>query len=126
MQICKKFLSLLGVLVLAFSVSACNSEEQKPSESAKAPEVKVEEKVEALNPAFPFPEKDSYDIVLAGYTGGKIQVITFVREISGMRLKEGKDAVNNTPATIMTGVPSKEAKAIYQKSLEIGATLEMK
>src|SRR4029453_5139944 len=50
------------------------------------------------------PEKDSFDVVLEGDGGKKIQVIKVVRELTGLGLKEAKDAVEAAPKAIPEGV----------------------
>nr|BFE76679.1 50S ribosomal protein L7/L12 [Actinoplanes digitatis] len=42
-------------------------------------------------------EQDSFDVVLEGDGGKKIQVIKVVRELTGLGLKEAKDAVEAAP-----------------------------
>src|SRR3954447_15871960 len=49
-------------------------------------------------------EQDSFDVVLEGDGGKKIQVIKVVRELTGLGLKEAKDAVESAPKAILEGV----------------------
>ena len=51
----------------------------------------------AAAPAEAEAEKDSFDVVLEGDGGKKIQVIKVVRELTGLGLKEAKDAVEAAP-----------------------------
>ena len=46
-------------------------------------------------------EKDEFDVILEGDGGKKIQVIKVVRELTGLGLKEAKDLVDGTPATVL-------------------------
>src|ERR1700733_1686225 len=43
------------------------------------------------------PEQDSFDVILEGDGGKKIQVIKVVRELTGLGLKEAKDLVEAAP-----------------------------
>ena len=72
------------------------------------------------------PEKDSFDVVLEGDGGKKIQVIKIVRELTGLGLKEAKDAVEAAPKAILEGV-NKEAAEKAKAALEgAGATISLK
>jgi len=44
--------------------------------------------------------KDEFDVVLTGFGGNKVAVIKAVRAITGLGLKEAKDAVEGTPTTV--------------------------
>ena len=71
-------------------------------------------------------EKDEFDIVLTSFGSAKVQVIKAVRTITGLGLKEAKDAVEGAPSTIKEGASKGEA-AEFQKQLEeAGATVELK
>ncbi len=56
----------------------------------------------------------------------KIQVIKEVRAITGLGLKEAKDAVENVPTTLKEAVSKAEAEEIKKKLEEQGATVEIK
>ena len=45
-------------------------------------------------------EKDEFDVVLTGFGEAKVGVIKAVRTITGLGLKEAKDAVEGTPSVI--------------------------
>jgi large subunit ribosomal protein L7/L12 len=71
-------------------------------------------------------EKTEFDVVLNAAGDKKIQVIKVVRELTGLGLKEAKDAVDGAPTKIKEGVPEEEAKAAMEKLQEVGAQVEMK
>lgn len=71
-------------------------------------------------------EKDEFDVVLANFGGNKVAVIKAVRGITGLGLKEAKDAVEGAPSTIKEGVAKDEAEEIKKKLEEAGATVELK
>ena len=71
-------------------------------------------------------EKDEFDVVLAGVGDKKIQVIKVVRELTGLGLKEAKEAVDSAPSTIKEALSKDEAEAAKAKLEEVGATIELK
>lgn len=71
-------------------------------------------------------EKTSFDVVLAGAGGQKIQVIKVVRAITGLGLKEAKDLVDSAPKPVKEGVAQDEADSIKAQLEEAGATVEVK
>jgi len=71
-------------------------------------------------------EKTEFDAVLTVIGPNKIQVIKEVRAITGLGLKEAKEAVENVPTTLKEGVSKAEAEEIKKKLEEQGATVEIK
>ncbi len=72
-------------------------------------------------------EKTEFDVVLAGFDASKkIGIIKVVREITGLGLKEAKEAVDNAPKTLKEGVSKDEAESIKAALTEAGATVEIK
>lgn len=71
-------------------------------------------------------EKDEFDVVLTGFGEAKVGVIKAVRTITGLGLKEAKDAVEGTPSTIKEGVSKDEAETIKKQIEEAGGTVELK
>jgi large subunit ribosomal protein L7/L12 len=71
-------------------------------------------------------EKTSFDVVLTGPGGQKIQVIKVVRAITGLGLKEAKDLVDSAPKPVKEGVAQDEANSIKAQLEEAGATVEVK
>lgn len=71
-------------------------------------------------------EKTEFDIILADSGDKKINVIKVVREVTGLGLKEAKDAVEKTPFTVKEGVKKEDAEAIKVKFEEAGAKVEIK
>ena len=84
-----------------------------PAAAAAAPVEEVEEKTE-------------FDVVLKEIGDNKIGVIKVVRALTGLGLKEAKDAVESAPTTVKTAV-SKDDAAAARKALEdAGAKVEVK
>ena len=71
-------------------------------------------------------EKTEFDVVLKDVGAEKIKVIKVVREITGLGLKEAKDAVEGAPKTLKEAVSKEEAEKIKEKLAEVGATVEIK
>ncbi len=71
-------------------------------------------------------EKDEFDVVLTSFGSAKVQVIKAVRTITGLGLKEAKDAVEGAPSTIKEGASKDEAAEIQKQLEEAGATVELK
>ncbi len=71
-------------------------------------------------------EKDEFDVVLASFGGNKVAVIKAVRTITGLGLKEAKDAVEGAPTPIKEGVSKDEAEEVKKQLEEAGATVELK
>ena len=77
-------------------------------------------------PAEAAEEKTSFDVVLAGAGGQKIQVIKVVRAVTGLGLKEAKDLVDGAPNPVKEGIAQDEADQIKAQLEEAGATVEIK
>ena len=71
-------------------------------------------------------EKTEFNVVLVDGGANKINAIKAVREITGLGLKEAKEAVEGTPFTIKEGVSKDDAEAMKKKLEEAGAKVEIK
>jgi large subunit ribosomal protein L7/L12 len=71
-------------------------------------------------------EKDEFDVVLTSFGDAKVGVIKAVRTITGLGLKEAKDAVEGTPSTIKEGVSKDEAEEVKKQLEEAGGSVELK
>jgi large subunit ribosomal protein L7/L12 len=72
------------------------------------------------------PEKDEFDVVLEADGGKKIQVIKVVRELTGLGLKEAKDAVEAAPKAILEKVNKDAAEKAKAKLEAEGAKVSLK
>jgi large subunit ribosomal protein L7/L12 len=80
----------------------------------------------AAAPAEAEAEQDEFDVVLEAAGEKKIQVIKEVRGLTSLGLKEAKDLVDGTPATVLEKV-NKEAADKAKAALEsAGATVTVK
>ena len=71
-------------------------------------------------------EKTVFNIVLVDSGDKKINVIKVVRALTGLGLKEAKDAVEGTPSVLKEGVSKDEAEAAKKELEEAGAKVELK
>ena len=70
--------------------------------------------------------KDEFDVVLTGFGDNKVAAIKAVRAITGLGLKEAKEAVEGAPTTLKEGATKDEAEDIQKQLEEAGATVELK
>jgi large subunit ribosomal protein L7/L12 len=71
-------------------------------------------------------EKTEFDVVLSAAGEKKIQVITVVRELTGLGLKEAKDLVDGAPKAVKEKVTKAEAEDMKKKLEEQGAQVQVK
>ncbi len=71
-------------------------------------------------------EKTEFDVELTDAGAEKIKVIKVVREITGLGLKEAKDAVDGAPKVLKEGASKEDAEAIKAKLEEVGAKVTLK
>jgi len=71
-------------------------------------------------------EKTEFDVVLTDAGPKKINTIKVVRAVTGLGLKEAKEAAENTPTVIKEGVSKEEAEEIKKQFEEAGAKVEIK
>jgi large subunit ribosomal protein L7/L12 len=71
-------------------------------------------------------EKTEFDVILVNHGDKKINVIKEVRAITGLGLKEAKEAVETGGKPIKEGVSKEEAEEIKKKLEAAGASVEVK
>lgn len=71
-------------------------------------------------------EKTEFDVVLTGAGANKVAVIKAVRGITGLGLKEAKDAVEGAPTTVKEGASKEDAEEAKKQLEEAGASVELK
>lgn len=71
-------------------------------------------------------EKTEFDVVLKAAGAEKIKVIKVVRELTGLGLKEAKEAVDSAPSTLKEGLSKEDADKYAEKLKEVGADVEVK
>lgn len=71
-------------------------------------------------------EKTEFTVIITDSGDKKINVIKVVREVTGLGLKEAKDATEQVPHTLKEGINKEEAESIKKKLEEAGAKVEIK
>jgi large subunit ribosomal protein L7/L12 len=71
-------------------------------------------------------EQTEFDVVMTSFGANKVSVIKAVRALTGLGLKEAKDAVEGSPSTIKEGVAKDEAEDVKKQLEEAGASVELK
>jgi large subunit ribosomal protein L7/L12 len=104
-----EIVELISAMEEKFGVSAAAAVAAAPAASAAVAE-----------------EQTEFDVILTSFGENKVAVIKTVRGITGLGLKEAKDAVEGVPTVIKEGVPKAEAEDIKKQLTEAGATVEIK
>jgi large subunit ribosomal protein L7/L12 len=76
--------------------------------------------------AAPVEEQTEFNVLLTSFGANKVSVIKVVRALTGLGLKEAKDAVEGVPNTIKEAVSKAEAEEAKKQLEEAGATAEVK
>ena len=118
-----EFISNMSVLGMSELVKEM---EEKFGVSAAAAAVAAPVTAGTGDAAAPAEEKTEFDVILTSIGEKKINVIKEVRGITGLGLKEAKEAVESAPKAIKEGVPKEEAEEIKKKLEEAGASAELK
>ncbi|MBT3010627.1 MAG: 50S ribosomal protein L7/L12 [Candidatus Thiodiazotropha sp. (ex Lucina aurantia)] len=105
--------ALIEAMEEKFGVSAAAAVAAAPVAAAGGGEAAAEEKTE-------------FDVVLAEIGGNKIAVIKAVRGMTGLGLKEAKEAVEGAPSTLKEGISKEEAEEAKKQLEEAGAKVEIK
>ena len=71
-------------------------------------------------------ENTEFDVILTSFGEKKINVIKEIRGITGLGLKEAKEAVESAPKAVKESVSKEEAEEIKKKLEEAGASAEIK
>ena len=71
-------------------------------------------------------EKTEFTVELTEVGPNKVKVIKVVRELTGLGLKEAKDAVDSAPKALKEGVSKEEAEDIKAKLEAEGAKITLK
>ncbi len=118
-----EFISNMSVLEMSELVKEM---EEKFGVSAAAAAVAAPVVAGGGDAAAPAEEKTEFDVILTSIGEKKINVIKEVRGITGLGLKEAKEAVESAPKAIKEGVSKEEAEEVKRKLEEAGAGVELK
>ena len=116
----------LGEMPVMDLVELINELEEEWGVSAAAPVAVAAAGPAGGGDAAAAEEKDEFDVVLTGFGDNKVAVIKAVRAITGLGLKEAKDAVEGAPSALKEAVAKDEAEEAKKQLEEAGATVELK
>lgn len=116
----------LGEMPVMELVELINELEEDWGVSAAAPVAVAAAGGAAGGDAAAAEEKDEFDVVLTGFGDNKVAVIKAVRGITGLGLKEAKEAVEGAPSTLKEAAAKDEAEDIKKQLEEAGASVELK
>ncbi|SFR64597.1 50S ribosomal protein L7/L12 [Thiomicrospira sp. ALE5] len=71
-------------------------------------------------------EQSEFNVVLTSAGSNKVGAIKAVRAITGLGLKEAKEAVESAPTVLKEGVSKEEAEEVKKQVEEAGAQAEIK
>lgn len=71
-------------------------------------------------------EKTDFDVELTEVGPNKVKVIKVVREVTGLGLKEAKEAVDGAPKVLKEGATKEEAEEVKAKLEAEGAKVTLK
>ncbi len=71
-------------------------------------------------------EQTEFNVIMTSFGENKVAVIKAVRTITGLGLKEAKDAVEGVPTTLKEGVSKAEAEDVKKQLVEAGAAVDIK
>ncbi|WP_298643677.1 50S ribosomal protein L7/L12 [uncultured Cardiobacterium sp.] len=80
----------------------------------------------AAGPVAAAEEQTEFDVVLTDAGANKVAVIKVVRTVTGLGLKEAKEAVDGAPSTLKEGLAKEEAEKIKAELEAAGAKAELK
>lgn len=76
--------------------------------------------------AAPAEEQTEFNVVLTSFGENKVNVIKAVRAVTGLGLKEAKDAVEGAPSVLKEGISKADAEAAKKEIEAAGGTVELK
>ena len=122
----QKILDLVKELTVLELSELVKAMEEEFGVSAAAPVAVAAAAAPAAGGAAAAEEKSEFDVELTDAGAEKIKVIKVVRELTGLGLKEAKDAVDGAPKVLKEGISKEDAEAIKAKLEEVGAKVTLK
>ena len=116
----------LDALPIMDIVDIVSTLEEKWGVSAAAPVAVAAGPAAAGDAGAAAEEKTEFDVVLTSFGSNKVSVIKAVRTITGLGLKEAKDAVEGAPTTVKEAASKDESEEIKKQLEEAGASVELK
>ena len=122
----EEILETIANMTVLEVVDLISAMEEKFGVSAAAAVAAVPAGASAGAEASAAEEQTEFDVVLTGFGTAKVGVIKAVRAITGLGLKEAKEAVEGVPTTLKEGIGKEEAEGIKKQLEEAGGTAEVK
>jgi large subunit ribosomal protein L7/L12 len=124
MSVVDELVEKIGALTLLEASELKKALEDKFGVTAAAPMMMAAGP--AAGPAAAAEEKTEFDVELTDAGAQKLNVIKVVREITGLGLKEAKDAVEGAPKILKEAASKEEAESLKKKLEEAGAKVTLK
>ncbi len=124
----EEFIQAIETMTVAELADLVKALEERFGVTAAAP-VAVASAAGAAVAGEPEEEKTDFDLFLKSFGANKVAVIKVVRELTGLNLKDAKDAVEkagSADAIIKQGMKKEEAEEAKKKLVEAGAEVELK
>lgn len=122
----EKLLEEIGALTLVEAAELKEAMEEKFGVSAAAPVMMAGGPAADAGAGAAEEEKTEFDVELTDIGAKKLNVIKAVRELTGIGLKEAKEAVEGAPNVIKEGVSKEDAEDAKKKLEEAGAKVTIK
>jgi large subunit ribosomal protein L7/L12 len=120
----EEILDAIGNMTVLEVVDLISAMEEKFGVTAAA--AMVAGPAAAAADAAPAEEQTEFNVVLTGFGANKVSVIKVVRALTGLGLKEAKDAVEGVPTVLKEAVSKADAEDAKKQLEEAGATAEVK
>jgi large subunit ribosomal protein L7/L12 len=121
----EKLLEEISSLTLMEAAELKTAMEEKFGVSAAAPVMMAAAPASGATAAV-VEEQTEFDVELTEAGDKKLNVIKAIREITGLGLKEAKDAVEGAPTIVKEAAQKAEAEDIKKKLEEAGAKVTLK
>ncbi|MGQ9660308.1 MAG: 50S ribosomal protein L7/L12 [Thermochromatium sp.] len=121
-----EILEAIGNMTVLEVVDLIHAMEERFGVTAAAAVVAAAPAAGAAEAAAPVEEQTEFNVVLTSFGANKVGVIKAVRSLTGLGLKEAKDAVEGVPTVLKEGVSKAEAEAAKKELEAAGATVEIK
>jgi large subunit ribosomal protein L7/L12 len=122
----EKLLEEIGSLTLVEAAELKEAMEEKFGVTAAAPMMMAGGAMPGAGEEEEAEEKTEFDVELTEIGDKKLNVIKAVREITGLGLKEAKEAVEGAPNVVKEQASKDEAEEVKKKLEEAGAKVTLK
>lgn len=117
---------ILGAVADMSVMDVCELVEMMEEKFGVSAQAAVAVAAPAAGDAAAVEEKTEFDVVLEAAGENKVATIKAVRQVTGLGLKEAKDAVESAPTTLKEAVSKDEAEELKKQLEECGAKVALK